>query len=266
MATPATDRVRSTIRTLGVKNDELLSDCDNTFLTAKLVAEDLEHHHDDASVRDLLDATLDLVQCSHTLRSYRDALDSLAASYQPSSQTTDFKKLLKDHVKDLDDQSPFDPDKHDFVKQFKEAVWKVHHAGEPMPGQEEEEIVVMAGSQALPNKSCPLSGKPVDQLDNPVRSQRCRHIYERDAVLAYVRKHEATMQGRRRTNSNACKCAAAGCPGILVEDQLVCDRSLKIEIREYMLRQQSSNVDTVADFTLLEEEDDDTPLKGSGSR
>jgi hypothetical protein len=57
----------------------------------------------------------------------------------------------------------------------------------------------------------------------------------------------------------------SGCPGILVEEQLVCDRSLKIEIREYMLRQQSSNVDTVADFTLLEE-DDDTPLKGFGTR
>lgn len=57
----------------------------------------------------------------------------------------------------------------------------------------------------------------------------------------------------------------AGCPGILVEEQLVCDRSLKIEIQEYMLRQRSSNVDTVADCTYLEE-DDDTPLKSSGSR
>lgn len=46
---------------------------------------------------------------------------------------------------------------------------KVHHGGEPMPGQEQEEIVVMAGSQTLPNTSCPLSGKPVDQLENPVR-------------------------------------------------------------------------------------------------
>ena len=38
-----------------------------------------------------------------------------------------------------------------------------------MPGQEQEEIVVMGGSQTLPNTSCPLSGKPVDQLENPVR-------------------------------------------------------------------------------------------------
>lgn len=58
----------------------------------------------------------------------------------------------------------------------------------------------------------------------------------------------------------------AGCPGTLVEDQLVCDRSLRIEIREYMLRQQSSNVDSVADFTNLDEDDDDTPLKSFRTR
>ena len=58
----------------------------------------------------------------------------------------------------------------------------------------------------------------------------------------------------------------AGCPGTLVEEQLVCDRSLKMEIREYMLRQQSSNVDSVADCTYLEEEDDDTPLRAFGTR
>jgi hypothetical protein len=57
----------------------------------------------------------------------------------------------------------------------------------------------------------------------------------------------------------------AGCPGILVEEQLVCDRSLKMEIQEYMLRLQSSNVDTVADCTYLEE-DDDTPMKPFASR
>lgn len=39
-------------------------------------------------------------------------------------------------------------------------------------------------------------------------SQRCRHIYERDAVLAYVRNHQPLMG--RRNRSNPCKCAAAG--------------------------------------------------------
>lgn len=41
-------------------------------------------------------------------------------------------------------------------------------------------------------------------------SQRCRHIYERDAVLVYLRNHQAETQLRRRNRPNLCKCAAAG--------------------------------------------------------
>jgi hypothetical protein len=57
----------------------------------------------------------------------------------------------------------------------------------------------------------------------------------------------------------------AYCRSILVEEQLVCNRSMKMEIQEYMLRLQTSNVDTVADSTYLEE-DDDTPMKPCASR
>ncbi|XP_024361144.1 E3 SUMO-protein ligase MMS21 [Physcomitrium patens] len=263
MATPAVDRVRSVIRSLASKTNDLLQDFDGTILYAKLVAEDLEKDHHAPSVKELEEATLDIITISNKLRNHSKALETLSMTYAPSIEVTDFKKLLKNYVKELDEESPFDSEKHPFIKQFREAVWKVHHAGEPMPGQEQEEIVVMAGSQALPNTSCPLSGKPVEQLEDPVRSQRCRHIYDRDAVLNYVRSH--AMRNRRHKNSNPCKCAAAGCPGILVEEQLVCDSSLKIEIREYVLRQQSSNIDTVADCTYLEE-DDDTPLKSHAPR
>ena len=37
-----------------------------------------------------------------------------------------------------------------------------------MPGQEQDDIV-MLGTQALANFACPLSGKPVDHITNPVR-------------------------------------------------------------------------------------------------
>ena len=57
----------------------------------------------------------------------------------------------------------------------------------------------------------------------------------------------------------------AYCRSILVEEQLVCNRSMKMEIQEYMLRLQTSNVDIVADSTYLEE-DDDTPMKPCASR
>jgi hypothetical protein len=57
----------------------------------------------------------------------------------------------------------------------------------------------------------------------------------------------------------------AGCPKVLTEEILVCDESLKLEIQEYALRQKGSNMDTVADCTYLEE-DDDTPLKAHNLR
>lgn len=38
-------------------------------------------------------------------------------------KVTDFKKLLKNYVKELDEESPFDSEKHPFIKQFREAVW-----------------------------------------------------------------------------------------------------------------------------------------------
>jgi hypothetical protein len=74
MATPAVDRLRSSIRVLNVKNDDLLMDFDNIFLSAKLVAEEVEKHHDASSVQDLHDATLDIARCAHTLRTYKEAL------------------------------------------------------------------------------------------------------------------------------------------------------------------------------------------------
>jgi hypothetical protein len=86
MATPAVDRLRSSIRVLNVKNDDLLMDFDNIFLSAKLVAEEVEKHHDASSVQDLHDATLDIARCAHTLRTYKEALEALAASYQASSE------------------------------------------------------------------------------------------------------------------------------------------------------------------------------------
>ena len=45
----------------------------------------------------------------------------------------------------------------------------VHHAGQPMPGEEQEDIVMTSTQCSLLNITCPLSGKPVTELAEPVR-------------------------------------------------------------------------------------------------
>ncbi|KAG6514314.1 hypothetical protein ZIOFF_024664 [Zingiber officinale] len=44
----------------------------------------------------------------------------------------------------------------------------VHHAGQPMPGEEQEDIVMTSTQNNLLNMKCPLTGKPVTELQNPV--------------------------------------------------------------------------------------------------
>lgn len=46
---------------------------------------------------------------------------------------------------------------------------KVHHAGQPMPGEEQEDVVMTSTQCNLLNITCPLSGKPVIELADPVR-------------------------------------------------------------------------------------------------
>lgn len=68
MATPAVDRVRSVIRSLASKTNDLLQDFDGTILYAKLVAEDLEKDHHAPSV-------LSFPPCSlHTCVNYRESM------------------------------------------------------------------------------------------------------------------------------------------------------------------------------------------------
>jgi hypothetical protein len=43
----------------------------------------------------------------------------------------------------------------------------VHHRDELMPGEEEEDII-MTSKDLVANAACPLSGKAVDELTEPV--------------------------------------------------------------------------------------------------
>lgn len=61
----------------------------------------------------------------------------------------------------------------------KQSYWKVcalnmflqnvHHSGQPMPGEEQEDIVMTSTQCNVRNINCPVSGKPITELQDPVR-------------------------------------------------------------------------------------------------
>ncbi|KAJ1264076.1 hypothetical protein BS78_09G234800 [Paspalum vaginatum] len=123
----------------------------------------------------------------------------------------------------------------------------VHHAGQPMPGEEQEDIVMTSTQMTILNVTCPLTGKPVIELENPVRCVDCRHIYEKNPVMHYIRSKKPPQ------------CPIAGCPRILQIGNVVCDPLLRIEIEELRSSGPSApNATNVEDFTdLLDEDEDD---------
>ncbi|KAL6999569.1 hypothetical protein U1Q18_000728 [Sarracenia purpurea var. burkii] len=122
----------------------------------------------------------------------------------------------------------------------------IHHAGQPMPGEEQEDLVMTSTQCNLLNIICPLTGKPITELADPVRSIDCKHIYEKNAITQYIMSKHAYAQ-----------CPVAGCPKILLEKRVVCDPLLLVEIDEMrLLNKQSAKPDVVEDFTELDEEDD----------
>ncbi|KAG6525411.1 hypothetical protein ZIOFF_015367 [Zingiber officinale] len=103
-------------------------------------------------------------------------------------------------------------------------VRNVHHAGQPMPGEEQEDIVMTSTQNNLLNTKCPLTGKPVTELQNPVRCMDCKHIYEKEPVIHYI-----------STKKPHPRCLVAGCPKILQVGRVVCDALLTREIDEMRL-------------------------------
>ncbi|KAJ7526831.1 hypothetical protein O6H91_16G024800 [Diphasiastrum complanatum] len=241
------ERIRNTAKALESSDRTLMADLHNCVVMMKLVAEDLERENRSEEVEKLGIATLELISVADHLGHHTKALESISSSYNISEGTTDFKKLLKKQAANFEKQAPSEPENHVYYKQFKEAVWNVHHAGEPMPGQECEDIVMTTSQFGIVNTTCPLSGKPVTELKEPVRSADCRHVYEREAVMAYI---------KRFSRRQPCKCAAAGCPRILVGSSMLCDPSLLMEIQELRVRGQvSSQAHMVADCTELDEDE-----------
>ncbi|XP_052108460.1 E3 SUMO-protein ligase MMS21 isoform X2 [Arachis duranensis] len=205
----------------------------------KEIAVEFEKHNESDKVKELEDAVLELADLSEDSVHLSSAVQAIANRYQPKEEVNNFRKLLEDEVSKLKGQSTTsDPNSNPLVRQFKEAVWKVHHEGQPMPGEEQEDIVMTSTQSSILNMTCPLTGKPVTELEEPVRSVECKHIYEKRIIMQYIK------------SSN--RCPISGCPKKLRADRVVQDALLLIEIEE--LRKMNKETE-VEDFTLLNEDD-----------
>ncbi|CAL5403036.1 unnamed protein product [Camellia sinensis] len=235
-------RIGSTATTLFSDNQYLIAEIRKVMITMKEVAVDLERDTESqmiesegadkceysallkmmknliiSGVKELEDGLLQLLVASEDCADFSSALQSVGHVYQPGEELTDFKKLFDDEITKSKANSSSIPPNHPLLRQFREAIWNVHHAGQPMPGEEQEDLVMTSTQFNLLNIKCPLTGKPITELEEPVRSS---------------------------------------CPRILQAARVACDPLLLVEIEEMRSSTKHSvRPDMVEDFTELDEED-----------
>ncbi|XP_058095113.1 E3 SUMO-protein ligase MMS21 isoform X2 [Magnolia sinica] len=199
-------RITTAATTLYSDNQSLIAEIRKALSVIRALAVDFEKGNKPEKVKELEEAMLDLLATSNDCTHFSSAIESVGNNYQPKDEN-------------------------------------VHHAGQPMPGEEQEDIVMTSTESSLLNITCPLSGKPVIELEDPVRSMDCKHIYDKKAVVHYMKSKNSSIQ-----------CPVAGCPKKLAAGRVVCDPLLHIEIEEMRSRStQIIQATIVEDFTELDE-------------
>ncbi|XP_076882509.1 E3 SUMO-protein ligase MMS21-like [Bidens hawaiensis] len=232
-------KMKDAAATLSGDNQTLLADIRKAMVKMKEVGVSLEKQNKTQMVKELETEFIELLKAYEECANISTAIDSVGNSYRPGEQPTDFKKLIDNEMAKTKRRS-LSPQFNQLLRQFKEAIWNVHNSGQPMPGEEQEDIVMTSTQSTLLNNTCPLSGKPVTELSEPVRSMDCKHIYEKSVILQYIRSKHGQP-----------KCPMAACPKIIIADRVVCDALLHIEIQESRaMNQRASKPDVIEDFTM----------------
>lgn len=237
-------RLRNAAATLASENQPLIVDIRKSISTMKEIAVEMEKLNRTQEVKQLENSVVELLNATDECTYFSNVMHSVANNYEPDPQSTNFKKLLNEEASKLKRSSSSNHQNHPLLRQFREAVWNVHHAGQPMPGEEQEDIVMTSTEVGLLNTVCPITGKSVTELSEPVRSMDCKHIYEKKAIIHHI-----------KTNTQRGKCPIAGCPKILLANRVVCDPLLPVEIEEFRsLSKDTGRTNVIEDFTALEED------------
>ncbi|KAI4333631.1 hypothetical protein L6164_018412 [Bauhinia variegata] len=245
MASNLQGRIKNAASTFAYDNQALIAEMRRAIGLMKEIAVNLEKENQSDMVKQLEDAVIGLLTNCEDCAHYSSAVQSVGDSYQPGEELTDFKKLFETEVSKIKANSASDPKKNPLIRQFKEAVWNVHHAGQLMPGEEQEDIVMTSTQCNILNVKCPITGKPVTELVDPVRSVECKHIYEKQAIMHYLRSKQARA-----------RCPMAGCPRMLQADKVKCDPMLLVDIDEVRkMNKETATTQRIEDITMPDVEE-----------
>ncbi|KAL2628765.1 hypothetical protein R1flu_013451 [Riccia fluitans] len=85
----------------------------------------------------------------------------------------------------------------------------------------DDDTCITGSKYGIINTRCPLSGKLVTELGDPVQSVKCQHVYGKEFAEVYLKQAKGIS-----------RCAVAGCCEVLTESDFTSATSLTDSIRE----------------------------------
>ncbi|KAL6848938.1 hypothetical protein ACP4OV_021521 [Aristida adscensionis] len=224
----------------------LIAEMRKAFGTMKSLAVCYERDGSSDKVKELEEMVLEMVASYEDCVAFAEALKEVPRAYQPTDEPTDFKRLIDTEVNKIKQAHRHRDRTTPSFGSLEKLFGNVNHAGEPMPGEEQEDVVMTSTQTNILNLKWPVTQKPLTELENPVRSVVCRHIYEQGPILHYIRTQKPP------------KCPIGGCFGILQVGKVVCDPLLRVDIEELRSSEPTApNATNIEDFTDLPDDDND---------
>jgi len=147
----------------------------------------------------------ELLSMEHEVNMHTQALQTMKGTYQPANESSDFKGLLDKKIKALLQSHRFEPEAANELKDFDAGTGG---------GVAADDDVVEDGAGDLPYDRCPLTGKSVFDLEDPVADQK-GVIYEKAVVVDYIKK-------KLRAGHDAVCPVAGEYPGLFLLPVLSC--------------------------------------------
>eukprot|EP00898_Chlorokybus_atmophyticus_P004252 jgi/Chlat1/4828/Chrsp31S04804 len=176
-----------------------------------------EKERNKETVLALREEMMKLSALEHELRSQQKAIKSVSEQYEapaPMDAPTDFAAILTQRKQEIMEADPLDAENHKNVKKFDEAVWEVNNAGLPMPGTEDEEVMCATATVSA-NTKCPITSVPVFELENPVKSKLCGHVYDGNCIEEYINGQIRHQRHGARSRATDVQCPQHGCSRLI---------------------------------------------------
>ncbi|EFJ49852.1 hypothetical protein VOLCADRAFT_89268 [Volvox carteri f. nagariensis] len=171
---------------------------DEVYRSVMTAADYLSILNDSAQIGTYKELLSNLGKLSHEVRAHKCVLQTLAQSYQPSLEDTDFTTLLDQGLHDRLQQQPYNPRNDERFREFMGVVAAAGGcAGEPdgvrqdEGGDElddDEDFREADNGRTWVNDKCPLSMKEVLDLERPMKDP-LNYVYEYTYIMAYLQPH-----------------------------------------------------------------------------